>query len=84
MEQIVELFREIQLDIILIYTPLDPFNSDQPVACQAEQKAWLLASGADVSSAFKRINPPDRYFFELHQPDRFILHRIPRGLLRGF
>ena len=69
MEQIVEIIREIQPDIILTHTPIDPFNPDHPVACQAVQKARLLASGAGVSSAFKRINPPDLYFFEPHQPE---------------
>jgi 4-oxalomesaconate hydratase len=39
------------------------------VACQAVQKARLLASGAGVDSAFKRITPPDLYFFEPHQPE---------------
>jgi 4-oxalomesaconate hydratase len=33
------------------------------------QKARLLASGAGVTSAFKRIIPPDLYFFEPHQPE---------------
>jgi 4-oxalomesaconate hydratase len=29
----------------------------------------LLASGAGVASAFQRINPPDLYLFEPHQPE---------------
>ena len=74
MEQIIELFRELQPDIILTHTPVDPFNPDHPVACQAVQKARLLASGAGVSSAFARINPPDLYFFEPHQPELCDFH----------
>jgi len=69
MEQLIELFREMQPDIVLTHTPKDPFNPDHPVACQAVQKARLLASGAGVASAFKRITPPDLYFFEPHQPE---------------
>jgi 4-oxalomesaconate hydratase len=69
MAQLVELFRELQPNIVLTHTPVDPFNPDHPVACQAVQKARLLASGAGVASAFKRINPPDLYFFEPHQPE---------------
>ena len=68
-DELAELFRELQPDIVLTYTPVDPFNPDHPVACQAVQKARLLASGAGVSSAFKRITPPDLYFFEPHQPE---------------
>ena len=74
MEQIVELFREIQPDIVLTHTPVDPFNPDHPVACQAVQKARLLSSGAGVASAFKRITPPDLYFFEPHQPELCEFH----------
>ncbi len=69
MQQLVELFREVQPDILLTHTPVDPFNPDHPVASQAVQKARLLASGAGVSSAFVRIIPPELYFFEPHQPE---------------
>lgn len=69
LEQVVELFREMQPDLVLTHTPLDPFNPDHPVVSQAVQKARLLASGAGVASAFRRISPPDLYFFEPHQPE---------------
>jgi 4-oxalomesaconate hydratase len=69
MDQLVEIFRAMQPDIVLTHTPLDPFNPDHPVACQVVQKARLLASGAGVASAFKRITPPDLYYFEPHQPE---------------
>lgn len=69
MDRLVEMFREIQPDVILTHTPVDPFNPDHPVAHQAVQRARLLASGAGVSSAFERINLPDFYLFEPHQPE---------------
>ena len=69
MELLVEQIRTKQPDIILTHTPLDPFNPDHPVAYQAVQRARLLASGAGVASAFQRINPPDLYLFEPHQPE---------------
>lgn len=68
-ERIAELFREMEPHIVLTHTPVDPFNPDHPVACQAVQKARLLASGAGVASAFTNITPPDLYFFEPHQPE---------------
>lgn len=69
MERLTNLFRQMEPHIVLTHTPVDPFNPDHPVACQAVQKARLLASGAGVASAFKNITPPDLYFFEPHQPE---------------
>jgi len=69
MERLAELFRQMEPQVVLTHTPVDPFNPDHPVACQAVQKARLLASGAGVASAFKNITPPDLYFFEPHQPE---------------
>jgi len=69
MDQLIEQNRDIQPDIILTHTPVDPFNPDHPVAHQAAQRARLLASGASVASAFHRVNPPDLYLFEPHQPE---------------
>ena len=72
--QLIAIFQEVQPDIVLTHTPTDPFNPDHPVACQAVQKARLLSSGAGVASAFSRINPPDLYFFEPHQPELCEFH----------
>ena len=69
MTQLVKLFQEEAPQVVLTHTPIDPFNPDHPVAYQAVQKARLLASGAGVASAFKRITPPDWYLFEPHQPE---------------
>jgi 4-oxalomesaconate hydratase len=69
LEQLVELFRAEAPNVVLTHTPVDPFNPDHPVAYQAVQKARLLAAGAGVASAFKRIDPPDWYLFEPHQPE---------------
>jgi 4-oxalomesaconate hydratase len=69
MKQLTDLFRDMAPHIVLTHTPVDPFNPDHPVVCQAVQKARLLASGAGVASAFKNITPPELYFFEPHQPE---------------
>jgi 4-oxalomesaconate hydratase len=68
-EQLADLFRELHPHVVITHTPIDPFNPDHPVASEAVQRARLLASGAGVASAFKRITPPDLYFFEPHQPE---------------
>jgi 4-oxalomesaconate hydratase len=67
--RLVDLLREHAPDVLVTHTPLDPFNPDHPVANEAVLKARLLAAGAGVASAFERIDPPDLYFFEPHQPE---------------
>ncbi len=69
MERLVSVFRDWEPEIVLTHTAVDPFNPDHPTAYQAVQRARLLASGAGVASAFKRIVPPDMYLFEPHQPE---------------
>ena len=69
LEQLVQVMRDMVPDVLLTHTPKDPFNSDHPVAYEAVQKARLLAAGAGVASAFKRITPPIWYLFEPHQPE---------------
>jgi 4-oxalomesaconate hydratase len=69
MEKLIQVFQEFQPHIVCTHTTIDPFNPDHPVAHQAVQKARLLACGAGVASAFNRIDPPDLYLFEPHQPE---------------
>jgi 4-oxalomesaconate hydratase len=69
MAQLVQLFQDEEPDAVITHTAVDPFNPDHPVAYEVVQKARLLASGAGVASAFKRIQPPDWYLFEPHQPE---------------
>lgn len=68
-DKLVEVIRTVKPDVILTHTPVDPFNPDHPVAYYAVEKARLLSSGAGVASAFERIDPPDWYLFEPHQPE---------------
>ncbi|MEM7332554.1 MAG: PIG-L family deacetylase, partial [Chloroflexota bacterium] len=69
LDELVRIILEEQPDVILTHTAVDPFNPDHPVAYEAVKQARLLASGAGVASAFKRITPSDWYSFEPHQPE---------------
>lgn len=68
-DRLVQVFRDEAPDVVLTHTPVDPFNPDHPVAFEAVQRARLLSSGAGVDSAFKRIDPPEFFLFEPHQPE---------------
>ncbi len=69
MTRLIQLLRDEKPDVVLTHTPVDPFNPDHPVAYEMVQRARLLVSGAGVASAFERIDPPDWYLFEPHQPE---------------
>jgi len=69
LERLVQVFRDEAPDVVLTHTALDPFNPDHPVAFDVVQKARLLSSGAGVESAFQRIDPPEFFLFEPHQPE---------------
>ncbi len=69
MTRLVDLLRETAPTILLTHTPADPFNPDHPAAYEAVSRARLLATGAGVASGFERIDPPDLYCFEPHQPE---------------
>ena len=68
-DRVVEVLRQFAPEVIMTHTPLDPFNPDHPFAYEAVEKARLLSAGAGVASAFERIQPPELYAFEPHQPE---------------
>ncbi len=68
-EKLVSVLRDFTPEVLITHAPKDPFNPDHPAAYQAVQKARLLSTGAGVASAFQRIQPPDLYAFEPHQPE---------------
>jgi 4-oxalomesaconate hydratase len=68
-EQLTDLMRELEPDVVLGHARHDPFNSDHAVASDATIQARQLASGAGVASGFKTIIPPGLLLFEPHQPE---------------
>lgn len=68
-EQLTDLMRELEPDIVLGHARQDPFNSDHAVASDATIQARQLASGAGVASGFRTIVPPALLLFEPHQPE---------------
>jgi 4-oxalomesaconate hydratase len=68
-EELTELFRDLEPRLILGHAARDPFNPDHGVAYDATVQARALASGAGVASAFRTIAPPELFLFEPHQPE---------------
>ncbi len=68
-EELAEIIRKFQPNVILTHTERDPFNPDHPLAFTTVQRARLLSAGAGVAAAFERIDPPTWFCFEPHQPE---------------
>src|SRR5262249_33435373 len=68
-EELTEVFRDLEPQLILGHASRDPFNPDHGVAYEATVQARALASGAGVASAFRTIVPPQLLLFEPHQPE---------------
>jgi 4-oxalomesaconate hydratase len=68
-DQLTNLIRELEPQLIVTHAARDPFNPDHGVAHEATVRARQLASGAGVASAFKTIAPPELLIFEPHQPE---------------
>jgi 4-oxalomesaconate hydratase len=68
-DQLTELIRELEPQVIVTHAARDPFNPDHGVAHDATVHARQFASGAGVASAFKTIPPPELLLFEPHQPE---------------
>jgi 4-oxalomesaconate hydratase len=68
-EQLTDVMRELEPQIIFTHAGLDPFNPDHGVAHDATVQARQLVSGAGVASAFTTIAPPELLIFEPHQPE---------------
>jgi 4-oxalomesaconate hydratase len=68
-DQLTNLIRGLEPQLIITHAALDPFNPDHGVAHEATVQARALASGAGVASAFETIAPPELLSFEPHQPE---------------
>ena len=68
-DQLTELIRSLEPQLVITHAAKDPFNPDHGVAHDATVQARQLASGAGVASAFSTIAPPELLIFEPHQPE---------------
>ncbi len=68
-EQLTDIIREAEPDLVLGHARSDPFNMDHAIASDATIQARQLASGAGVASGFKTVTPPALLLFEPHQPE---------------
>ena len=76
LQQLVDLYRELQPDVVLTHAPYDPYNTDHGPAGDIARKARILAQAAGVPSASGPLPKaegvlaaPPIFFFEPHQSE---------------
>lgn len=76
LERLIDLYRDLQPDIVLTHSPLDPFNTDHGPAGDIARKARILAQAAGVPgrngilpNAVGVLGAPPVFCFEPHQSE---------------
>ena len=68
-DRLVDLFREVQPDVVLTHAASDPYNCDHPVAYELAMRARILAQAAGVRPGTPVIGAPPVFCFEPHQSE---------------
>ena len=79
LEQLIELYRELQPSAVLTHSPSDPYNVDHPVAGDIARKARILAQAPGVVGVGDVIGAPPVFCFEPHQSE--VCGFVPNVLL---
>ncbi len=66
---LIDLFREVQPDVVLTHAPADPYNMDHPKAAEIALRARILAQATGVEGPGEVIGAPPVFNFEPHQSE---------------
>jgi 4-oxalomesaconate hydratase len=69
MQRLVDLFRELQPEIVLTHAMADPYNLDHPKAAEIALHARVLAQAPGVTGPGDVIGAPPVFSFEPHQSE---------------
>jgi 4-oxalomesaconate hydratase len=76
LQSLIDLYRELQPDVVLTHSPSDPYNTDHGVAGDIARKARILAQAAGVPGADGALPKPSEvlgappvFCFEPHQSE---------------
>jgi 4-oxalomesaconate hydratase len=67
--ELAEIMREIQPDVILTHSVVDPYNYDHPAAADLTIQARAVAQALGRESAYPVLGAPPVFRFEPHQPE---------------
>lgn len=69
LQQLIDLYRELQPDVVLTHAPEDPYNMDHAFAGDFARKARVLAQAPGVEGPGEVIGAPPVFCFEPHQSE---------------
>jgi len=67
--QLIDLYRELQPDVVLTHSPYDPYNVDHGIAGDIARKTRILAQAAGVPGPGEVLGAPPVFCFEPHQSE---------------
>lgn len=79
MQQLIDLYREVQPDVVLTHAAADPYNMDHPKAAEIALAARVLAQAPGVTGPGDVIGAPPVFSFEPHQSE--VCDFVPNVLL---
>ncbi len=69
LQQLIDLYRELQPSVVLTHAASDPYNMDHPKAAEIALKARILAQAPGVAGPGEVIGAPTVFCFEPHQSE---------------
>lgn len=67
--ELAELMRELQPEVILTHSVVDPYNYDHPLAADLTLRARMVAQARGRESQYPPLGAPPVFRFEPHQPE---------------
>ncbi|QTX03819.1 PIG-L deacetylase family protein [Agromyces archimandritae] len=68
-QQLIDLYRELQPSVVLTHAAADPYNMDHPKAAEIAMRARVLAQAPGVAGPGEVIGAPPVFCFEPHQSE---------------
>ncbi len=69
-DQLVQIYREVNPTVVLTHPLVDPYNGDHPAAARMALDARVLAQALGYDAPGDPLGAPPVFFFEPHQPEQ--------------
>ena len=69
LDELVDIYRQVQPTVVLTHTTVDPWNTDHPLASRLAQKARIIAQAPGHRPGQPVLGAPPVFLFEPHQTE---------------